>query len=88
MLTGNETNRQLGIYYLEELRHKNKANEKYNSIQVEQYMHDKKLNEYEKLNAVQQKARMIEQKAKMKERLIAVERKENRRKWRQDENER
>lgn len=53
---------------------------------MKQFLKNKQLNEYDKLNAIQNKAALIELKAKRQERLVAIEKKEQRRKWKVDEN--
>ena len=86
--TGNESNYELGISYLSELKHRNKAAGKYNSMQVEQMVKDSKLNKLGKYENLTMKARLIEQQAEKIEHLIRVERKEHLRKFRVDEKER
>ena len=56
ILTGDESSYQLGNIYMREAQHKNRAKGKYNSIQVDQYMNSKNLNDYQKLNVVRAKA--------------------------------
>jgi hypothetical protein len=79
-----EKNRQLGNDYLTELHEKNKSIGNKNNAMVEQYMKDKNLNEYQKLEAVKRQANLIEERARMKEKLMDVERKEYLQKYNSD----
>ena len=44
---------------------------------VDQYLNDKNLNEYEKMEAIKRHAQVIEQKANMQEKLIGMDKIDN-----------